>query len=74
MAKWARKNENGDIVEITTEDPTGKFHESIVWESVNDSAEIVEDNGIIPENNQDLKDLVASYEEYVASITPQTEE
>lgn len=73
MAKWARKNENGDIVEITTEDPTNKFHESIVWESVNDSAEIVEDNGIIPENNQALKDVIAA-NEALAAVQAPTEE
>jgi hypothetical protein len=73
MAKWARKNENGDIVEITTEDPTGKFHESIVWESVSDSAEIVEDNGIDAENNQELKDVIAA-NEALAAVQAPTEE
>ena len=73
MAKWARKNNNGEIVEITTEDPTGKFHESIIWELVDDSAEITEDNGVIPENNQDLKDVIAANEALAAAQTP-TEE
>lgn len=73
MTKWARKNDNGEIVEITTEDPTGKFHESVIWELVNDSAEITEDNGVIPENNQALKDVVAANEALAAVQTP-TEE
>jgi hypothetical protein len=73
MSKWARKNENGQIVEITTEDPSNRFHESIVWEVVNDSTSLTEDNGITAENNQDLKDLLVQYDEYIASITNQEE-
>jgi hypothetical protein len=73
MTTWARKNDNGDIVELTTEDPSGKFHESVVWEVVNDSTSLTEDNGITAENNQDLKDLLVQYDEYIASITNQEE-
>jgi hypothetical protein len=73
MSKWARKNENGQIVEITTEDPSNRFHESIVWEIVDDSLEVLEDNGITAENNQDLKDAIAANEVLAAVKTP-TEE
>jgi hypothetical protein len=73
MTTWARKNDNGDIVELTTEDPTDKFHELIIWEVVNDSTEIIEDNGLLPENNQALKDVIAE-NEALAAINTNTEE
>lgn len=40
MAKWARKDVDGNIVEITTEDPAGRFHEDIVWVSVANNAKV----------------------------------
>lgn len=40
MAKWARKDEDGNIVELTDVDPTGRFHEDIVWVSVPNSAKV----------------------------------
>lgn len=55
MAKWARKDENNKIVEVIDFDPSGLFHESIVWEKVSDSA-TEEDNGLTPEINQAAKD------------------
>jgi hypothetical protein len=73
MSKWARKNENGKIVEITTEDPSNKFHESIVWEVIDNSLEVLEDNGITPENNQSLKDVIAE-NEALAALNTNTEE
>jgi hypothetical protein len=73
MTTWARKNDNGDIVELTTEDPSGKFHESVVWEVVNDSTSLTEDNGLLPENNQALKDVIAE-NEALAAINTNTEE
>lgn len=40
MAKWARKNLEGQIVEIIDFDPTDKFHSDVVWEQVSDSATV----------------------------------
>jgi len=40
MTKWARKDLDGHIVEIIDFDPTGKFHEGIIWTEVDDSAEV----------------------------------
>lgn len=42
MAKWARKDENNNIVEVIDFDPTGKFHPDIVWDEVEDDAELAE--------------------------------
>lgn len=39
MAKWARI-ENNIVVEITTEDPSGRFHEDILWESIPELVEV----------------------------------
>lgn len=44
MTKWARKNDNGQIVEIIDFDPTDKFHPSIAWEEVSDSATVFVSN------------------------------
>jgi hypothetical protein len=73
MTTWARKNENGDIVELTTENPSGKLHESIILEVVSDSTSLTEDNGVTPENNQALKDVIAA-NEALAAINTNTEE
>lgn len=40
MAKWARKDVDGNILEITDVDPAGRFHEDIVWVSVANSAKL----------------------------------
>lgn len=40
MAKWARKDVDGNILEITEVDPAGRFHEDIVWVSVADNAKV----------------------------------
>lgn len=42
MAKWARKDDNNNIVEIIDFDPTDKFHTDIVWHEVEDDAEVAE--------------------------------
>lgn len=38
MTKWARVNENNEIIELTDVDPAGRFHEEIVWTEVPDTA------------------------------------
>jgi|688.fasta_scaffold251391_2 hypothetical protein len=40
MTKWARKDLDNHIVEIIDFDPNGKFHESIIWHEVDDSATV----------------------------------
>jgi hypothetical protein len=42
MAKWARKDENNNIVELIDFDPEGKFHPDIVWTSVPDNATVAD--------------------------------
>ena len=42
MAKWARKDDNNNIVELIDFDPTGKFHPDIVWHEVADSATVAD--------------------------------
>lgn len=67
MTKWARKNEDGKIIEIIDFDPSGKFHESIIWEQVADSVSINDTNDLDPDNNPDTLKV---REESLARLEP----
>ena len=72
MTKWARKDENNQIVEIIDYDPSGKFHEGVIWHEVPDNTEIPADNGITPENNIAAQEEAARVEaEMAAMLAPQ---
>lgn len=70
MSYWYRKNDLDEIVEIVEEDPTGKFHESIVWYKSDKDISLTEDNGVTPENNQSMKDEIARTEELAKPFIP----
>jgi hypothetical protein len=35
MPTWVRKDTNGNVLEKTTQDPSGRFHPSVVWVKLN---------------------------------------
>lgn len=74
MAKWARKNDEGQIIEIIDFDPTDKFHASIVWEKVKDSDDVDDVNDLTPETNPAIAIEEKRVEAELAALTKPVEE
>ena len=48
MSTWARLDASQRVIEIATTDPTGRYHASVVWQSVPDGTQPgwIEANGV----------------------------
>lgn len=68
MAKWARKNDEGQIVEVIDFDPTDKFHASIVWEKVPDNTEPNNINNLDADSNPDTLAARAAHQALIDAL------